>query len=395
MGIANFRKDKGNFYIKKNGSAAGTWALYYQCYQEGVKSQESVAKLAYEELGLRPDMTLEEARKRTKQLNSERRIDKDTIRRSSKRVVELKLIDKTLFPPEHVNAFIERLNDENFGSEEHLKKVFSHFNFIQKMLLELKITSPTEYRDESKRIYKYFVKKKVSVNYGCRLISLLNRWGKFISKNRGQYFEEVEAPKGREKAAIAEAQRSKSGKNSELGVRMTSDPLTPEILASMKSKVSEETYNWLYISVWLGLRPEEVDSIVNKKAVKVTYDHANKVNVVSIYQTKLMSIAEERRWKHIPLIFKEQKLCLDIIEKKNIHRPHPKTIRKHSGDDRITCYGGRKGFVDLCLDRNQDVNDISMWLGHKNSTITMNVYKQRQIVRFNPVEKKQKGFKIV
>ncbi len=74
----------------------------------------------------------------------------------------------------------------------------------------------------------------------------------------------------------------------------------------MKSKVSEETFNWLYMSVWLGLRPEEVDSITNKKAVKVTYDDVNKFNVVSIYQSKLMSISEEMRWKHIPLIFKEQ-----------------------------------------------------------------------------------------
>lgn len=34
-------------------------------------------------------------------------------------------------------------------------------------------------------------------------------------------------------------------------------------------------------------------------------------------------------------------------------------------------------------------------LGHKKSNITMAVYKQRQVVRFNPVQKKQKGFKIV
>ncbi len=56
----------------------------------------------------------------------------------------------------------QRLSEENFGSDEHLKKIFSHFNFIQKMLLELKITSSADYREESKRIYKYFVRNKVS-----------------------------------------------------------------------------------------------------------------------------------------------------------------------------------------------------------------------------------------
>lgn len=129
--------------------------------------------------------------------------------------------------------------------------------------------------------------------------------------------------------------------------------------------------------------------------MKVTFDDVNNVNVISIYQSKLMSISEELHWKHIPVIFKEQNKCLEIIDKKKIHSPHPKTIRKHSGNDRITCSGGRKNFVDLCLDRNQEVTDISMWLGHKNSNITMAVYKQRQVVRFNPVQKKQKGFKIV
>lgn len=395
MSVPNIRKEKGVFYIKKNGSATGSWSLYYQHYQEGVRHQESVAKLAYAELGFNPKMSLEDARERAQQLNAERRIDKDKIRKAAKKVIELKLIDKTLFPPADVNTFMERLEEENFGSEEHLQKVFFHFNFIQKMLVELKISSPADYKEESKRIYKYFVKKKVSVNYGKRILSLLNRWGKFISKKRGQFFEEVDAPKGREKAAIADAQRSKRGKNSELGVRMASDPLTPEILASMKSKVSEETYNWLYLSVWLGLRPEEIDSVKDKDAVKVNFDRTNKVTIISIYQGKLMSIEEDRRWKHIPLIFKEQKKCLDIVQKESIHRPHPKTVRKYSGSDRITCYGGRKGFVDLCLDRNQDVTDISMWMGHKDTSITLAIYKQRQVVRFKPVEKRTAGFKIV
>ncbi|MBK9321812.1 MAG: recombinase family protein [Bdellovibrionaceae bacterium] len=31
------------------------------------------------------------------------------------------------------------------------------------------------------------------------------------------------------------------------------------------SKVTEETYQWLYLTVWLGLRPEEADSVVDKK----------------------------------------------------------------------------------------------------------------------------------
>lgn len=388
------RKDTGTFYVRKNGSSTGSWSLYYQSWKDGERNQELVQKLAYPEFGFRLDMSLAEARSRAKQLNSERKIDKDKIRKSAERVVELKLLDKTLFPPEYVSEFVELLTEENFGSDDHLKKIISHFNFIQKLAVELKLSSPAVYKDDARKIYKYFIKKKVSVNYSKRLLSLLNRWGKFVSKKHGSFYEEVPTPAGRERSAIAEAQRTKEGKDSELGVRAESDPLTPEILGRMKSKVSEEHFNWLYLSVWLGLRPEEIDATKDSSSYKISTH--GEVTVLSIYQSKLMSIAETERWKHIPLIFDEQEECLNIIKAKPIQRPHPKTIRKHSGNNKITCYGGRKNFVDLCLDREQNFVDISAWLGHKDTNTTFKRYKQRQLVRFSPVPKKKSAaFKIV
>lgn len=392
------RKETGSFYVRKNGSSTGSWSIYYQFYKDGKKQKpELVQKLAYPEFGFRLDMSLEEARARVKQLNAERKIDKDKIRKSAERVVELKLLDKTLFPPDAVNEFIELLEEENFGSEAHLKKTISRFNFIQKLAVELKLSSPAVYKESTKKIYKYFIKKKVSLNYSKTLISVLNRWGHFVSKRQGSYYEEVPVPKGRERSAIAEAQRTKVGKKSERGVRIKSDPLTPEILANMKDNVSEEHYNWLYLTVWLGLRPEEADSVKDENATKITYREEDKVYILSVYQSKLMSVPENERWKHIPLIFKEQKECLDIIKAKPIKRPHSKTVRKHSKSDKINLYGGRKNFVDLCLDRGQDFVDVSAWMGHTDTSITYEVYKQRQLVRYKPVEekKKTKAFKIV
>ena len=389
------RKETGSFYVRKNGSKTGSWSLYYQHWKENKKQQDLVEKLAYAEFGFRLDMNLEEARKRCKQLNSERRIDKDKIRLSAERVTELKLLDKVLFPPDYVEEFLEKLDTENFGSEMHLKKIISHFNFIQKVCVDLKLTSPAVYNQEAKRIFKYFMKKKISVNYAKRLISLLNRWGKFVARKHGMFFEECPTPRGRERSAIAEAQKTKSGKNSELGVRMVSDPLTPEILAGMKEHLSDEHYNWLYLAVWLGLRPEEIDSLKDKNTFK--FQSKDGVQILSVYQSKLMSIEEDKRWKHIPLIFPEQKKCIEIIKSAIHKRPHSKTVRKYSKSDRINLYGGRNNFVDLCLDRNQNFVDVSAWMGHKDTSITFAKYKQRQIVRFNQVEtkKKAKSFKIV
>ncbi len=389
-------KATGIFYIKKDGSSTGRWNVYYQYYEDGKRRQEAVKRFAYPELGFRPEMNLDEAKARCKQLNSERKIEKDKIKKAADKVVELKILDETLFPKDQVQQFLEKLEDENFGSEAHFNKIISHFNFVQNMLIQLKMVNPTEYKDDAKRIYKYFFKQKISINYSKRLISILNRWGRYQAKLRGSYFEDVPTPRGRERSAIAEAQQTKHGVSSELGVRTESHPLTPEILTAMKEKVSEEQYNWLYLTVWLGLRPEEVDCLHNKENYKISTK--NKTKILSIYQSKLMSIAESLRWKHIPLIFKEQGVTLEIIKSGVFKRPLSKIVRKYSGDNRITLYGGRKNFVDMCLDRGQNFVDIAAWMGHQNTTTTFKHYKARDIVRHSPVvepKPNRRGFKVV
>ena len=62
-------------------------------------------------------------------------------------------------------------------------------------------------------------------------------------------------------------------------------------------------------------------------------------------------------------------------------RPHPKTVRKHL-EANITLYGGRKGFTDLMLARGQKLEDISLWLGHRNITTTWKHYKDKEQINF-------------
>ncbi len=371
---------RGNYYIRVRTTG---WFLWYQFYENGVRHQERVDSKAARDLGFKPEMSVTDAKKLCTQINKERSLLKDKIRVAAKRVTSLKTLDEILFPQDRINKFQELLEEENFGSEQHLEKLNSHFNFIQKMCNELRIL-PIEYKQASKRIYKYFIKEKISPSYAARIVSFLNRWGKFASRISGNFYDEVPLPRGREKSAIADAQLTKSGVNTELGVRTESLPLTPAALFNAKDKLIPEQFNWLLLTIWFGLRPEEVELLNQPKRFRIEVNAKKKVNVLHIYQSKLQNIAEEKRWKAIPIIFPEQKNCLDIIQAKSFKRPLHKTVRKYVGNG-ITLYGGRKAFVDLMLSKGQKLEDISMWLGHKDISTTWQHYKDKEEINFTEV----------
>lgn len=367
----------GSYYIRARATG---WYVWYQSYSDGKRTQEPIVKLAMRDLGFKPEMSLDEAKAHCKRLNQERAFIKEKIRVAAKRVTELRSVDETLFPNELVTLFQELLKEENFGSEEHLKKLYSHFNFVQEMVKHLRL-HPSEYKDKSKRIYRYFTEKKISVNYCCRIISVLNRWGKFYSKQTRSYYDEVLNPRGNPQSAIADAQKKKRGKDTDLGVRTESLPLKVDNLQQSKFKLPLTQYNWLFLSVWLGLRPVEVDQLKYQDKIRIEQNKKENLTVLHIYQSKLRSVAADKRWKKIPMIFAEQQKCIEIIKSQLFERPLNKVIRKHVGKG-ITCYGGRKNFVDLMLDKDQKIEDISLWLGHADITTTWKHYKNRDNVNF-------------
>lgn len=376
------RSIKGTYYIRVRATG---WFVWYKYYDEGKACREPVDKKAVRDIGFKEEWSVDQAKAHCSQLNKERSLLREKVRKAAKRVTELKTVNEVLFPQERIDEFKALLEEENFGSEEHLNKLYTHFNFIQAMCNELKI-QPVEYKEAAKKIYKYFIKKKISPNYSSRIISLLNRWGRFVSKANGSFFEAVPVPKGRELSAIADAQQTKSGKDTELGVRTESAPLLPAKLESAKDKLLAENYNWLKISVWFGLRPEEVEELHNEKSFKIEYNIKSKLYVLHVYQPKLQSVASDKRWKTIPVLFDEQKECIEIIKKGSFRKPIYKTMRKYIGDG-ITLYGGRKGFTDLMLELDQKFEDVSAWLGHKNINTTWKHYKEKQEIRYTETPK--------
>ena len=58
------------------------------------------------------------------------------------------------------------------------------------------------------------------------------------------------------------------------------------------------------MSVWLGLRPKEVDQILDQKMYRIA--KVGDTSVIWVFQTKLTSVPPDKRWKPIPLIYDEQ-----------------------------------------------------------------------------------------
>lgn len=345
-------------------------------------------------------MTVEEARKAIKDYNFHRKnaIGPLAQIRAMKRVHLIKKFDKSLFPPDLVELFIDKIRKESEGTEQHKLKLIVHFNFVQEMIKSLFIL-PHEYKDSYGYIVDYFKTKKISVSYSKNLINIMNRWGYFISRQQGKYYEPITRLKGTTKSAIKNIQKTKTDP-----VRRPSLPMTELLLAKVKRKVDKSDQkqlawlNFIIVIFYFGLRPKELMAVVEKPMV----ENHNGIPVLVVDQTKLTSISnEEDRIKKIPVICEQQMKALGLIKSGNILRPHPSWVDQLCKDPKITygptedygLYTGRKGFTDLMLTLGQSLEDISGWLGHHSIDMTWKVYKTKNTINFNQSDFVKKNFR--
>ena len=284
-----------------------------------------VPKDRWYELGFRREMSLDEARGRQKQLNAQINLK----RREEKRLMfekEVKLLNQKCdgFLPEIYREEFELRYFYGGRIKRILKnKDLSHWRLAQKMILEIQL-EPSYWYDEVHRFYDYFFKQHYSFSYIMKVLRVLNLWGLFISRKLGKPFFAIPRPHGFEKRRLIDAYFMRRGDSGN-----QSDPLTPEQLETAKSKLNIEHYNWLYLSVWLGLRPMEIDQLKDNQNVRVMQNVTGE-HVVWIYQSKLASVPPRYRWKLIPIFLEQQLLVLEIISSKLFHRPLVKTWMGHS-----------------------------------------------------------------
>ncbi|MBI3294022.1 MAG: site-specific integrase [Deltaproteobacteria bacterium] len=320
-------------------------------------------------------MTLEEARSRAKQLNAQHHLkqQEEQLRKIEQDQDDTQRRYDAVLPSEFAAEFeIRFVRKRDSQTEQGLRKntrAYVTWRAAQRLIVAIN-TDPSEWFYHTDRVYDYFWQQKMSLRYLQGVLRMANLWGFFFCRKLARPFLPIPVPRGYERQRLIDANYEKRG------VARASRPLSPADLQGGELKLNRKNFNWLFLSVWFGLRPKEVDSLHAKELWRVeTLPSGRKI--LWVFQTKIIALPPEDRWKPIPILYDEQHFALQIAESGHFRRPLRKTLRKHFGCG-VTLYAGRKGFTDLMLSKNQSLENISVWMGHSSLQRTWRSYKQRR-----------------
>lgn len=370
----------------KNGKVA--WYLEVREYKGDACERTQIPKSRYNTFGIPADLSYEQATARAEQLNAQEKINGDLVKRQA-------IVERLEKEREEEIAFLPKLDREEFENKILAPKFLASDVWDDKHKLAVKWRAatramkavnldPSEWAEKPFLFYNYFLTKKHSTGYVERVIAFLNLYGYFYCRKYKKAFAEIPRLKGvtRQKQINAYSLNEKR--------RHKADRITPKELESAKGTMDQAHYNWIFISLWFGLRPEEVDQL--KKPLpgyKYFLESHDGVDVLVVYQSKLSNTVEEsERWKRIPILYPEQECALAIVKTGDFSRPLPKTMQAHLKRDHVDTYTGRKSFTDLMLRLGQRLEDISAWLGHTSIDRTWKDYKNRKSVHFTKPPKK-------
>ncbi len=333
---------------------------------------------------LNPTMTYEEAKNQIEAFKKRSQSEKQKLKIVASKLALKSIQDSIYLPPNLIVDFEEDLKIQYRKKHERLETILQHWRSAQKLISSLNI-DPSDYYENRFKIFDYFEKQLWSLDYIKRITRILNMWGAFGARRSKSYF--VPIPKlGAEAHSIVD-NRDKN----KLNRRKESSLFTFEKLNNLKITFLHENlephWNWMFISLWFGLRPSETDSLKNSENFKIEQDKGNDIAVLHVYQNKLKAqTSKENRWKIIPVNEPEQKIALDLIKLKNFKRPLTKTIQRLLDDEHLNTYSPRKSFTDLMLSRGYGLEDISVFLGHSDISTTWRHYKSKKLYTL-PVKK--------
>ena len=372
--MAEAKTSKGTYSVSASNSYKCGWRLRHKRWVDNKPKTFVVPVQAWLALGFEQTMSIEAAKARASHLNAIKSAEIESARNAANRVIRLETSTSVYLPEYLVEQFSSLLMGRRHSGITHKKKMKSHWKKAQQLIIELQIM-PEAYGANSERIYDWFVDKEISLEYASKLIGLLNRWGELCCKANSTFFEKIRMPTGRDRSAIGDAYAEADTFQGE------SDALTPTMLINSRAKFKDEQFKWLFISVWFGLRPQEIDALKtsDNKKWKVETDAASGAKVLWIYQPKLVAIEKEKRWKPIPIMYPEQESALQFALSGVIKAPSYKKIHDVFGE-RMRLYGGRKNFLDMMLDKGQELVNISMWLGHQGIERSYTKYRNKRRV---------------
>lgn len=324
----------------------------------------------WEKFGFLFDMTIDEARERAKQLNAQEQLVQGEIAKAKneKRLKKESLVKSAYLPTVINKEFEDKLAEDYYGEDFLRSKQMSHWRAAQKIIRKAKV-KPSDYEDRKRVFYKLFADNKWSMSYVEKVVFIINKWGRYSAKKQGKYFEPLPIPKGYDRSMIDDSYLD-SGKTIK-----ESAPLMPIDLNKQEGNFKPEQFRWLFISLWFGLRPGEVDALLmENEGKRWKLEETEDYQVLCIYQTKLTKVAREKRWKRIPCLYDEQIEALDMILNEEIKTPLVKTIKKYFGEQ-YNRYAGRKGFESLLRRKGIPIDFISRYLGHTSIERTYKNYQ--------------------
>lgn len=364
------------FYVRPmpKKKSSPNWKVQFIAYKEG-KKEWDIPSDRWATLGFNKFMTVKEAQARAQQLNAQRylkrqehrirkmQLDKQAARRRYEAFLPMEFVE------EFEARFIRKRDSQTEAGGRRNTRAFVVWNAVQRMIATIAV-EPSEWFTATHQIYDYFVERKMSLKYSCTIIKIANLWGFYFCRKLARPFLPVPLPRGYERQRLVDAHYGK------IGIHRASKPISPADLKKMSGTITLHNFNWIFLSVWFGLRPKEIDSLHNKESWKVEILPTGR-KVLWVYQTKIIAIPPEDRWKPLPILFDEQSFALAILESGNFKRPLGRTMQKYFGDG-VTLYAGRKGFSDLMLSKNQTLENISIWMGHSTIQRTWSSYKQKR-----------------
>jgi hypothetical protein len=358
------------YVVRKISYVSRPWRVNFQNRAGGTHKETCIPQTQWRELGIFAEMTLDEVKARVRQLNAMEAVE----RRGAKRQkIDARLKEEALVQ----HAFLPIADQEAFEHDELFRrkqdpKLRSHWTAVKDLLCELKL-EPQDYEYNRTRFYDVFEAKKYSISYVQKLIPIINAWGRYQARKYRLAFLPLPHPQKRERQRIEDAYFTKNPAG------RAPSAFTPKMLQAAGSHFPPAQYNWLYLSVWFGLRPEEIDNI--GRGLHHEVKRVGDVTVLSVYQTKLTAIGRDDRWKLIPVTCPEQELGIKIIKGRDLRRPLTRKLVEIFGP-RVGLRSGRKNFTDMMLDKGHPLEDISAWLGHSSIARTWKHYRNRQKLRF-------------
>lgn len=325
------------------------WRIRHDRYEEGRRLSRRIPIKDYRSIGFSESLTLEQARERAKQLtateglkrqeNSRQRI-KDRLKAQDMRI-------KALLPLE-----------EDFRHLLDTERKQMQWRAARDLIIAIPVQLE-HWHAASSQFHALFVKLRHGADYARRLLKLINEYGAFVARTQNRYFKEIKPLSGLAKERVVDGSR-----------KQKSLPLAPQELEAIRSRLKEEHYNWLYISIWMGLRPEEIDN-------PCTFEIQGDREWAVVYQSKLITKPKNERYKMIPKLFPEQEKAFRLMESGPKERPTGYVMGKVT--EGVGLYGGRHGFVKLMKSRGRKLAEISMWMGHTNINRTRNDYMDKRV----------------